>query len=95
MPKIKATKTPQIQSVLQDFPTEFMKSHNNKLFCNLCICTVSCNRRFLVESHQNTSKHLKALGSESKLLIPHNSQTFLRSSNTDFAENGTNKIFVC
>ena len=93
IPKVKATKTSQRQSVLQDFSEEFMKSHNNELYCNLCRSTISCNKRFLVESHQNTCKHQKALGCRSELLIPHTLQTFLRSSNTDFAENVT-KAFL-
>ena len=54
MPKIKATKTSQIHSVLQDLPEEFIKSPNNELYCNSCSFTVSCNKGFLVESHQNT-----------------------------------------
>ena len=61
MPNFKATKTLKIQSVLQDFPKALMKSFNNKLSCNSCSCTVSCNKRFLVENHQNTFKHHKAL----------------------------------
>ena len=50
---------------------------------------VSCNKRFPVDSHQNTSKHQKALGSRSENLIPQTSQTFLRSSDTDFVEKVT------
>ena len=34
MPKVKATKTHKIQSVLEDFLEEFMKSPNNELSCN-------------------------------------------------------------
>ena len=87
MPKVKATKTSKIQSLLQDFSEEFVKSPNNKLYCNLCCsCTVSCNKRCIVENNPNTFKHQKALGSRSELLILHISQTFLRSSNTDFVE---------
>ena len=45
-----------------------MKSINNQLYCNLCICAVSCNKRFLVDSHKNTLKHQKALGITLKIL---------------------------
>ena len=62
-----------------------MESISNQLYCNLCNCAVSCNKRFLVDSHRNTSKHQKALGSRSENLIPQTSQTFL-SSDTDFVE---------
>ena len=60
---------------------------------NLCNCALSCNKRFLVDSHRNTSKHQKAIGSRSEDLIPQTSQTFLRSSDTDFAEKVT-KAFL-
>ena len=59
----------------------------------MCNCSVSCNKRFLVDSHQNTSKHQKASGSRSEILIPQTSQTFLRSSDTDFVAKVT-KAFL-
>ena len=70
MPKVKTTYAYKIQFIVKEFPDEFMKSINNQLYCNLCICAVSCNKRFLVDSHRNTSKHQKALGSKSENLIP-------------------------
>ena len=66
-----------------------MESINNQLYSNLCNCAVSCNKRFLVDSHRNTAKHQKALGSRSENLITHTSQTSLRSSDTDFVEKVT------
>ena len=60
----------------------------------IAICVTSCNKcRFLVDSHRNTSKHQKASGSRSKNLIRLTSQTFLRSSDTDFVEKVT-KAFL-
>ena len=59
----------------------------------MCNCTVSCNQRFLVDSHRNTLKHQKALGSRFEDLIPQTSQTFLRSRDTDFVEKVT-KAFL-
>ena len=70
-----------------------MKSINSQLYCNLCNCAVSYNKRFLVDSHRNTSKHQKALGNRSENLITHTSQTFSRSSDTDFVEKVT-KAFL-
>ena len=70
-----------------------MESVNNQLYCNLCNCAVSCNKHFLVVSHRNTLKHQKALGSRSENLIHQTSQTFLRSSDTDFVEKVT-KAFL-
>ena len=71
MPKVKTTYAHRIQSIVKEFPDEFMESINNQLYCNLCNCAVSCNKRFLVDSHRNTgtSKHQKALGSRSENLI--------------------------
>ena len=93
MPKVKTTNTYKIQSVVKEFSDEFMVSINNQLYCNLCNCAVSCNKRFLVDFHQNTSKHQKALGSRSEHLISHASQTFLRSSDADFVKKIT-KAFL-
>ena len=70
MPKIKTTCAFTIKSVAKEFPDEFMESINNQSYCILYNCAVSCNKRFVVDSHRNTSKHQKALGSRSENLIP-------------------------
>ena len=70
-----------------------MESIKNQSFCDLCNCGVSCNKRFLVDSHRNTSKHQKALDIRSENLLPQNLQMFLRSSDTDFVEKVT-KVFL-
>ena len=92
MPKGKASNTSKIKSVLHDFPGEFVQNPNNELYCNLCNCVVSCTKRFLVDSHRKTFKHQKAL-SRSELQMPQTSQTFLRSSDSDFVEKVT-KAFL-
>ena len=79
--------------MVKEFSDEFMESINNQLYCNLCNCAVSCNKRFLVDSHRDTSKHQKALDSRSENLIPQTSQTFLRSSDTHLVEKVT-KAFL-
>ena len=89
MPKVITTYAYKIQSIVKEFSDEFMESINNQLYCNLCNSAVSCNKRFLVDSYRNTSKHQKALGSRSENLIPYTLQTFLSSSDTDFAEKVT------
>ena len=93
MPKFKTIYAYKIQSVVKEFPDEFMESINNQLYCDLCNCVVSCNKRFLVDFHRNTSKHQKVLGSRSENLIRQTSLTFLRSSDTDFVEKKT-KAFL-
>ena len=92
MSKVKTTYAYKIQSIVKKFPDEFMQSINNELYCNLCNCAVCCNKCFLVDSRRNTSKHQKALGSRSEDLIPQTSQTFLRSSDTDFVEKVTKAL---
>ena len=70
MPKVKTTYLCKIQSIVKEYPDEFMESINSQLYCNLCNCAVSCNKRFLVDSHRNTLKHQKALGTGLKILSP-------------------------
>ena len=60
MPKVETNYAYKIRSIVKDFSDEFMQSINNELHCNLCNCAVSCNKRFLVDSHRNMSKHQKA-----------------------------------
>ena len=48
MPKFITIYTYKIQSIVREFPNESMESINNQLYCNLCNCAVSCNKRFLV-----------------------------------------------
>ena len=93
MPKVKTTYACKFQSIVQEFPDEFMESINNQLYCSLSNCAVSCNKRFLVDSHGNTSKHQKVLGSRSENLFPKTLQTFLKSSDTEFVEKVT-KAFL-
>ena len=51
IPKVKTTYACKIQFIVNEFRDEFMGSINNQLYCNLCNCTVSCNKRFLADSH--------------------------------------------
>ena len=67
MPKVETVYAYKIQSIVKEFPDQFMKSINNQLYCNLCNCAVSCNKRFLVDFHRNTSKHQKALDSRQQI----------------------------
>ena len=77
--------------LLKNSLTNLWKVLTNKY---IAICVTSCNKcRFLVDSHRNTSIHQKALGSRSENLIRLTSQTFLRSSDTDFVEKVT-KAFL-
>ena len=55
MPKVKATNTFKIQSILKKFPEERTKSRINELYRNLCNCTVSCGKSFVVDSNRKTS----------------------------------------
>ena len=92
MPRIKASNTSKIKSVLYDFPDKLTQNPNNKLYCNLCKCVLSYDKRFLVDSHWKTSKHQKTLG-RSKLQMPQTSQTFLTNSSSDFVKKLT-RVFL-
>ena len=70
MPKVKTTYAYKTQSIVKEFSDEFIESIINQLYCNLYNCAIYCNKRFLVDSHRNTSKHQKALDSTSENLIP-------------------------
>ena len=48
MPKVKTIYALKIQFIVKEFPDELMESINNQLYCNLCNCVVSCNKRFLL-----------------------------------------------
>ena len=61
MPKVKTTYAYKNQFIVKQFPYEFMKRINNQLYCNLCNCAVSYNKRFLVDSHRNTSNTSKSV----------------------------------
>ena len=50
---------------------------------------------FLLILDRNTSKHQKALGSRSEILIPQTLQTFLKSSDNNFVQKVTSKAFLC
>ena len=93
MSKVKTTYAYRIQSIVKKLRDEFTENINNELYCNLCNCAVSCNKRFLVDTHRNTSKHQNALGCRSEDLILQTSQTFLRSRDTNFVEKVT-KAFL-
>ena len=92
MSTVKAAKISKIQWVLQDFPEELVKLPNNEL---IAICAAAC---FLATNafSRKLSKYVqtpKSIRQLSELLIPHTSQTFLRSSNTNFVEKIT-KAFL-
>ena len=70
-----------------------MKNSNNELYCNLCSYTVFGNGCFLVENHRHMFKHQKALDRAFEVPIPYTSQTFLRSSNTDFVKKVAKRFF--
>ena len=94
MPEVKTIYEYEIQSIVKEFPDQFMESITTN-YIVICIAVrFFCNKRFLVDSHRSKSKHQKAFGSRSENLIPHTSQTFLRDSDTDFVEKVT-KEFLC
>ena len=89
MPKIKTTYAYKIQFIVKEFPDKLLTIN----YIAICNCAVCCNKRLLVNSHRNTSRNQKALGSRSENLSPQTLQSFLRSSDTDFVEKVT-KAFL-
>ena len=83
MSYVKINKPSKTHSLLQDFAEEFMKSSSNKLYCNLCRCTVSCLLKLIEILYVQTPKSVRQ---QISATIPHTFQTFLRSSNTDVVE---------
>ena len=60
MPKVKTTYVYKIQSIVNEFPDEFMKIINNQFHCNLCNCAVFATNAFLLiltKIHRNIKKH--------------------------------------
>ena len=88
MRKNKASNTSKLKSLLDDFSGKFVQNPNNKLYCNLCNCVVSCTKRFLIDSHWKSLKHQKALD-RSEVQMPRTSQTVLRSNDSNFVEKVT------
>ena len=87
MPKIKTTYAYKMQSIVKEFPNKFMESTVlTNDYIAIYVAVPFWQKRFLVDFYRNTSKHRKVLGSRSENLISHNSQTFLRSSDTNFVE---------
>ena len=86
MPRVKAFNTSKNKSMLYDFPEEFTQNPNDELYCNLYNCVLSCDKPFFVDGYWKT------LG-KSKLQMPQTSQTFLRSSYSNFVEKIT-KAFL-
>ena len=79
---------PQFKTSVKNY-----KQSQQLVILQLRSCTVSCSKRFLVESHRNMSKHQTALGNRSELLAQHTLQTVLRSSSTNFEEKITKAFF--
>ena len=80
MPKAKATLSSKVEHFVKEHPSEFVKTPRSELYCNLCNCVVSCEKKFLVDSHRQTAKHCKRLVDQSSS----GSQSFLAANPIDF-----------
>ena len=99
MAKIKPTKASKIQFVFKTSPQNLWKvpSANNISIC--AALRFLATNAFLLKVIKIRPNTKRTIGSRSKLLIPHTSQTFLRSNNTNFVEKVTKDfclmIFLC
>ena len=93
MLKVKTTNADKIQSIVKEFPDEFMESINIQLYCNLCNCAVSCNKSFLVDSHQNMLEHQKVFCQPLKCAS--NSNIIAQAVEDAVRNFGINRSFFC
>lgn len=77
MPKSAQTNIEKARYWVTLRPSEFLLNPKNELWCKKCLCVVNCSRRFFVNSHINTSKHIKSQNSTQ-------SQTLINSSKQNF-----------
>ena len=43
------------------FPSEFIRTPSNELFCDICSTVVNHVKQFFVEAHRNTAKHVRGI----------------------------------
>ena len=58
MPKVKQSYSSKVHSILHEYACEFTSTPKDELFCKVCDCIVKCNKKFMVDSHHDSAKHL-------------------------------------
>ena len=92
MPKVKTTYAYKIQSTVKEFPDESMEVLTINYFAISVTVRFLATNAFLlilIEIRRNIKKRQEA---DLKILSPQTSQTFLRSSDTDFVEKVTKAV---
>lgn len=82
MPKIKPSCSYRLHGFVSEFGNDTFSTDGLILFCNYCGTRVSSDRRFTVEQHLKTAKHVRSATSKKKIKI-HSPQlvSFITASN--------------
>lgn len=60
MPKVKSSLTCKLKSIVSEYGEEVFKVDECVLFCQLCECKVSSEKKFNITQHLKTDKHIQA-----------------------------------
>ena len=66
MPKEAASSIAKVRAYAAEFPTEFVVTSGNSLFCKLCYTVVCHERRSSVLNHRDSTKHTRAKDAENE-----------------------------
>ena len=94
MPPVRVHKSNKARLYEKEFVSEFRVNPNNDIYCLLCCQMVSCEKRFRVESHQNSVKHKKLLSAAADVKKKSQFQTFFPSLKKDFKQKLV-EAFLC
>lgn len=60
MPKVKSSLSCKLKSIVFEFGEEVFKVDESVLFCQLCECKFSSEKKFNITQHLKTDKHIQA-----------------------------------
>ena len=83
MPKIAKSGTNKVKKIVSLYPSEFVSTLADELYCNFCDTVINHSKHFFVENHRNTTKHKK------RVICPSSgkSQQFITVNKNDFTKN--------
>lgn len=59
MPKVKSSCSFRLKSFVNEFGNDVFSTDDSVLYCKVCETKVGCERRFTVEQHLKTAKHIR------------------------------------
>ena len=81
MPKQPKSSTTKVRQICSEYRDEFLAAPVGDLRCNLCDVLVKCDKKFSVESHQESMQYQGKLETNNK---SQDKQTFLRLDQINF-----------